>query len=98
MRISMLNRAYSIVDFKTIDEERRIVEGIASTIETDRMGDVVDPKGAQFRLPLPFMWQHGKDPFVGQTPVGHLTWASPADSGIPVRVQMERSDTPGRLK
>lgn len=54
--------------------------------------------GAEFELPLPFMWQHGKDPFVGPTPVGHLIAASPTAQGIPVRIQMERSDKPGRLK
>lgn len=93
-----MNRAYSLVEFKSVDEERRIIEGVASTVQTDRQGDIVEPKGAMFSLPLPFLWQHGKDPFVGQTPVGHLTWAKPTDKGIPVRIQMERSDTPGRLK
>lgn len=94
----MLHRAYTIVDFKTIDEERRTIEGVASTVSTDRAGDIVEPKGAVYKLPLPFMWQHGTDPFVGKTPVGHLVWAKPTDKGIPVRIQMERSDTPGRLK
>jgi HK97 family phage major capsid protein len=93
-----MNRAYSLLDVKSVDEERRIIEGVATTPTTDRVGDIVEPLGAQFKLPLPFLWQHGRDPFVGPTPVGHLTNATPTADGIPVRIQMEKSDTPGRLK
>jgi HK97 family phage major capsid protein len=93
-----MDRAYATFSVKAIDEEKRLIEGIASTPSTDRVGDVVESEGAQFSLPLPFMWQHGKDHFVGQTPVGHVVYAKPTKTGIPVRIQMERSDRPGRLK
>ena len=91
-------RAYSVLAIKSIDEAQRIIEGIATTPNPDRMGDVVEPLGGTFALPLPFMWQHGRDPFVGQTPVGNLIAATPTKDGIPVRIQLERTNEPGRLK
>jgi len=93
-----MNRAYSLLEIKSIDEDSRIIEGIATTPSTDRVGDIIEPKGAVFKLPVPFMWQHGKDPFVGPTPVGNVVSAKVTADGIPVRIQMERSDQPGRLK
>ena len=94
----MLKRAHSLIEFKAVDAEERILEGIATTPSPDRADDIVEPEGAVFKLPLPFMWQHGQDPFVGKTPVGHLIAAKPTKNGIPVRIQMERTDKPGRLK
>jgi HK97 family phage major capsid protein len=94
----VLTKAYSLFTIKAIDEDLRIIDGIATTPSTDRSEDIVEPQGAVFRLPLPFMWQHGKDPFVGPTPVGHVIAAQPSAAGIPVRIQMERSNEPGRLK
>ncbi len=97
-RKTVLTRAYSVLEIKSIDEESRIIEGIATTPSTDRQADIVESNGAVFSLPLPFMWQHGKDPFVGQTPVGEVISATPTPSGIPVRIQMARADKPGRLQ
>ncbi len=93
-----MRTCWSNLDIKSLDDEQRVITGIASTPETDRDGDIVESEGAKFTLPIPFLWQHGKDPFVGQTPVGHLIAASPTKTGIPVRIQMARSDQPGRLK
>ena len=93
-----MNRAYSLLEIKAVDEEQRIIEGWATTPTPDRVGDVVEPMGARFRLPIPFLFQHGKDAFVGQTPVGNVIRAVPSNTGIRVRVQIEKSDEPGRLK
>lgn len=53
---------------KAADEERRELTGIASTPSPDRSRDVVEPKGAKFRLPMPLLWQHDS-----QQPIGHVT-------------------------
>ena len=53
-----MQRAYSTFTIKSVDEATGIIEGIASTPSTDRMGDVVDPEGAHFTLPIPLLWQH----------------------------------------
>ena len=78
-----MNRAYSILELKSVDQEKRILTGIATTPATDRMEDIVEPKGAVFNLPIPFLWQHR-----GDQPVGHVTKANVSDAGITVTVQM----------
>lgn len=91
----MTNRAYSILDVKSIQEDENFVhvEGIASTPTTDRMGDVVEPMGARFKTPMPLLWQHNH-----QQPVGHVTFAKPTKAGIPFKAQLPRVKEAGVLK
>lgn len=89
----MLSRAYSLLEVKGIDEEKRELTGIATTPTPDRMGDIVDPKGAEFKLPLPFLWQHD-----ASQPIGHVTKAKVTKEGIEVVVKLVRTDEPGKLK
>ena len=89
----MLNRAYSLLEIKSMDEDKRTIEGIATTPTADRMGDVVEPKGAEFKLPVPLLWQHKSN-----EPIGHVTWARITDKGIQIRATLAKVDEPGRLK
>lgn len=89
----MQNRAYSILSVKSIDEGARIIEGIASTPSPDRAGDIVNPLGAKFALPLPFLWQHNHD-----EPIGHVIDAKATKDGIWFRAQIAKTDEPGKLK
>lgn len=75
-----MDRAYSILEVKDMKEDGEFVtiEGIASTPTPDRMGDVVDPMGAQFKTPMPLLWQHQS-----AAPVGNVTFAKPTKKGIP---------------
>ncbi len=50
--MDMTRRAYSLLEIKAVNEDERTITGIASTPATDRDGDVVEPKGAVFKLPL----------------------------------------------
>lgn len=77
-----MKRAYSIFEVKSIDEATGIIEGIASTPTTDRMGDIVEPKGAQFKLPLPLLWQHN-----AKEPIGHVIEAKVTEAGIWIKAQ-----------
>lgn len=88
-----MNRAYSVFQVKTIDEEQRIIEGIATTPSTDRVGDVVEPKGAEFKLPIPLLWQHDS-----RQPIGQVTRAKVSDEGISVVAKFARIAEPGKLK
>lgn len=88
-----MNRAYSVLEMKGIDDERRILTGIASTPTPDRMDDIVEPKGAVFKLPLPFLWQHRHD-----APIGHVTKATVKATGIEVEIKLVKLDEPGTLK
>jgi len=82
-RKSMSEKAHSTFVIKSFDEEERIIRGIASTPEVDREGDIVEPKGGRFKLPLPLLAQHDH----GQ-PVGHVVSASVGDEGIEIEAQL----------
>lgn len=74
-----LERAYSALSLKALDEKRRTFTGIATTPSTDRMGDIVEPKGAVFKLPIPLLWQHDSS-----DPIGWITSARITDKGIEI--------------
>jgi HK97 family phage major capsid protein/HK97 family phage prohead protease len=88
-----MNRAYSIVAIKATDDDQRVIEGIASTPTPDRAGDVVEPMGAMFKLPLPLLWQHNS-----REPVGHVEFAKATKEGIPFRARLAQIADPGELK
>jgi HK97 family phage prohead protease len=83
----MLKRAYSTFEIKSADDDERIIEGIATTPTPDRYGDVVEPKGAEFTLPIPFLWQHD-----ASKPVGHVTKAKATKDGITVTVKLVKPE------
>jgi HK97 family phage prohead protease len=84
-----MNRAYSTLEIKSVDEDLRVIEGIASTPQTDRVGDVVEPKGAQFSLPMPLLWMHR----AGE-PIGRVTDARPTAEGIHIKAKIEKDLLP----
>lgn len=88
-----MDRAYSFLEIKEVDEDARVITGIASTPTPDRMGDIVEPMGAQYALPLPFLWQHKHD-----KPIGHVEYAKPTKQGIPFRVKLAKVVEDGPLK
>lgn len=90
----MLQRAYSVLQIKAVDEVERTIEGIASTPTPDRMGDIVEPLGAEFTLPIPFLWQHESR----EAAIGHVIEATATKDGIRVKVKIESDDVPGPLK
>lgn len=84
-----MKRAYSLFEIKGIEEDAGIIEGIASTPSTDRMGDIVEPKGAQFKLPLPLLWQHNS-----REPIGHVIAANVTDAGIAIKAKIMKGVLP----
>ena len=89
----MINRAYSLITIKAVSDDSREITGIATTPSTDRMGDIVEPKGASFSLPLPLLWQHDSN-----QPIGHVTHAKVTPDGIEIRAKLVKLDDPGPLK
>lgn len=85
----MNSRAYSVLDIKSVDEELGIIEGVASTPSTDRMGDIVEPKGAQFKLPIPLLWQHR-----ASEPIGQVIKAKATADGINITARIEKNLLP----
>jgi HK97 family phage major capsid protein/HK97 family phage prohead protease len=88
-----MNRAYTLLTIKAVDDDQRVIEGIASTPSPDRMGDIVEPMGAKFKLPMPLLWQHD-----ARSPVGHVEFAKPNKDGIPFKARVFATDTAGKVK
>lgn len=88
-----MERAYSVISIKSFNEEQRVIEGIATTAATDRMGDIVEPMGAKLSLPMPLLWQHDSS-----QPVGEVIFAQPTPEGIPFRAYIANITEPGTLK
>lgn len=88
-----MNRAYTLLTIKAVDEEARVIEGIASTPSPDRMGDIVEPMGAKFELPMPLLWQHD-----ARAPVGHVEFAKPNKDGIPFKARIFSTENAGKVK
>ncbi|EIT69998.1 MULTISPECIES: phage major capsid protein [Hydrocarboniphaga] len=86
-----MQRAYSLLTIKSVDEESREITGIASTPTPDRSGDVVEPKGAEFKLPIALFWEH-------KFPVGQVFAAKVTAAGIEVKARIAKVDEAGTLK
>lgn len=88
-----MNRAYSVLDVKSVDTENRIIRGTATTPTPDRMGDIVEPMGVEFKNPMPLLWQHQSD-----KPVGTVKFDKPTKNGITFEAKLAQITEPGTLK
>jgi HK97 family phage prohead protease len=90
----MMNRAYSLIQIKAVEnEDARVISGVATTPEPDRQDDIIEPKGAEFNLPIPLLWQHDS-----KQPIGKVIKAKVTADGIDVTAQIAKITEPGRLK
>lgn len=89
-----MERAWAPLEIKREPStEQRIITGIASTPATDRMGDIVEPLGLEFRNPLPLLWQHRHD-----QPVGWAVVDQPTEDGITFSARLHKEAQPGKLQ
>ena len=88
-----MKRAYAILQIKSIDEDSRVITGIATTPTPDRSGDIVEPAGASFQLPIPLLWQHNS-----REPIGEVFAATVTPDGIEIQARLATIDDPGKLK
>ncbi len=91
--MNQYTKAYGKFELKEASEEQRIIKGIATTQTLDRDGDIVEPNGAEFALPIPFLWQHQRD-----KPIGEVIAARVTDKGIEVEIQLAQINEAGKLK
>lgn len=89
----MAGRAFSMLTVKAVDEEKRVITGIATTPEPDRVGDIVEPMGATFGKNLPLLWMHRHD-----APVGTVNFGKPTPKGIPFEAKLPVISEPSQLK
>ena len=87
------NRAYANFDIKGMDDEKRIITGLATSPVPDRGNDIVDPMGVKFTNPMPFLWQHRHD-----SPVGTVTFDKPTKNGITFTATLPKIVETGPLK
>lgn len=88
-----MKRAYSILTVKAVNEDQRVIEGIATTPTPDRVGDIVEPLGVKFKNPLPLLHQHDH-----HSPVGSVVFEKPTKDGIRFRATLPTIAEPGPLK
>lgn len=88
-----MNRAYAILHVKAVDAERRVIAGVATTPEPDRVGDIIEPLGVSFKNPLPLLLYHDS-----RKPVGFTTFKKPTKDGIAFEASIPTIDEPGTLK
>lgn len=81
--MQIASRAYSTIEIKSLSDDKREISGIATTPSTDRVGDVVEPLGAQFKLPIPLLWQHDHS-----APIGEVYEAVPTSKGIKIKARL----------
>lgn len=91
--MTTLDRAYSVLNIKAVDEGGRIVRGTATTPRPDRVGDIVESAGATFRLPLPLLLDHDH-----RRAVGEVIEAKQTAKGISFVAKIAQIDTPGPAK
>ena len=91
-----MQRAYSQLTLKAAVDPtsgKRILRGTATTPTPDRMGDIVLPLGAKFKLPIALLWQHNHE-----QPIGWINEATVTAKGIDIVGEVATFDEPGALK
>jgi HK97 family phage major capsid protein/HK97 family phage prohead protease len=94
MTKQIAKNAYGQISVKTLNDELWEFDGIATSISTDRDGDIVDSTGAEFKLPIPLLWQHDRN-----QPIGSVIAANVTDTGIQVRAKLVKptGDMPSHM-
>lgn len=89
------HRAYSFLEVtKELEDDKDwIIRGIATTPNPDRVGDIVEPLGVEFKNPLPLLWQHESD-----KPVGTVIFDKPTKKGITFEARLPKNIDPGKLR
>lgn len=88
-----MDRAYGILEFRSLDDEQRIIEGVASSDLLDDHDTILEPKGAKFSVPFPLLWHHDQ-----QSPVGEVTSATVVGNQIRITAQIRKISEPGAFK
>jgi HK97 family phage major capsid protein/HK97 family phage prohead protease len=88
-----MHRAYSILTVKAVNDDQRVITGVATSPTPDRMGDIVEPLGVSFKNPMPLLWQHRSS-----EPVGMVRFDKPTKDGITFEAKLPKVEEAGRLK
>ena len=89
----MNQRAFSALEVKGVNEERRVITGLATSPVPDRAGDIVDPFGAKYAETIPLFLYHDS-----RLPVGTVRLGKPTAQGIPFEATIPKVTEPGALQ
>lgn len=78
-----MHKAWSLLEVKQVDDERRIIRGIATTPTVDRVGDIVEPEGMIQRGRVKLHLYHKHD-----LPVGSVLFDRPTKRGTPFEAEI----------
>jgi len=88
-----MHKAWSLLEVKQVDEERRIIRGIATTPTVDRVGDIVEPEGMIQRGRVKLHLYHKHD-----LPVGGVLFDRPTKTGTPFEAEIPDVKEPGIVR
>ena len=88
-----MHRAYSMLDVKSIEADKRVFRGIATTPTLDRVQDRIDPLKAIFAAEIPLLHAHDH-----RSPIGVVRLGKPTKSGIPFEAEIPAISEPPTLK
>lgn len=83
-----MNRLYTTFEVRAVDEEKRIIEGIATTSGIALDGMVLETAGIEFKLPIPFLFAHDH-----RLPLGNVVTADVKTDRVLVRIQVAPAGT-----
>lgn len=89
----MFQRAFSDLTIRSIDAEKRIIRGVATSPRVDRVSDIIEPLGCTFRNPAILLLQHSHD-----RPVGTVVFDKPTETGVTFTAHIPQITEPGILK
>ena len=89
----MANKAFSLLEIKSLDNEARIIRGIATTPTPDRIGDIIEPLGVKVASDIPLFLYHDSQKVVGRAQFGKATRA-----GIPFEAMLPKVIEAGTLQ
>ncbi|MEB3754301.1 HK97 family phage prohead protease [Acinetobacter sp. MD2(2019)] len=88
-----MDKLFSTLEVKSINNDQRIIKGIATTVSPDRVNDTINIDGAMFKLPMPLLKQHDHS-----QPIGTITSMVKKGNGLELTAQIAKIDEEGTLK
>lgn len=88
-----IKSGFGIFRIKAVDEEKRIIRGIASTPTLDRQGDIVEPLGMSYQTMPKLMLYHNHT-----LPVGSVVKLTPTKRGVEFEAHIPTVTEEGTVK
>jgi HK97 family phage prohead protease len=86
-------KAFSAFVIKSVNEDAREFEGIASTPTLDRVKDSVKPEGLRYQSEVPLLLNHNH-----AQPVGTVVFGKATPKGLPFKGKIAKVDEEGTVK